>query len=154
MVAALVAGVSFATAGAVPGGTNDEGQAPLQGQPAFNAFAVSSLIGLCFSVTALVMFLCILTSRKEAKDFRVDLPLKLLLGLSSLFLSIVAMLVSFCSGHFFLVNHTYKMLLFPLYGVTSLPVCFFAIAQLPLYYDLLTTILTKVPLASGIDKSI
>ena len=148
VVAALVAGVSFATASAVPGGTNDEGQPPLEGQPAFDAFAISSLVGLCFSVTGLIMFLAILTSRKEAKDFRRGLPLKLLLGLSSLFVSIVAMFVSFCSGHFFIINHKYKTFLFPFYAATSLPVAFYAVAQFPLYFDLLTGILTKVPRAS------
>ena len=97
VVAALVAGVSFATASSIPGGTNDEGKPNLEGKPAFDVFAIASLVGLCFSVTGLIMFLTILTSRKQAKDFRRDLPLKLLLGLSSLFISIAAMVVSFCT---------------------------------------------------------
>ena len=92
VVAALIAGVSFATSSSVPGGT-DKGKPTLEGQPAFDAFAISSLIGLCFSVTALIMFLSILTSRKQAKDFRRNLPFKLLFGLSSLFVSITSMLV-------------------------------------------------------------
>ncbi|XP_061373626.1 uncharacterized protein LOC133315954 [Gastrolobium bilobum] len=149
VVAALVAGVSFATASAVPGGTNGETGMPiLEGKPAFDVFAISSLIGLCFSVTGLIMFLAILTSRKQAKDFRRDLPLKLLLGLSSLFISIASMFVSFCTGHFFLVSHKYKNILFPIYGATCLPVTFYAVAQFPLYFDLITAILTKVPVAS------
>ncbi|RDX69119.1 hypothetical protein CR513_51807, partial [Mucuna pruriens] len=145
VVAALVAGVSFATASSVPGGTNEEGKPNLEGKPAFDVFAIASLIGLCFSVTGLIMFLTILTSRKQAKDFRRDLPLKLLLGLSSLFVSIAAMFVSFCTGHFFLLNHRYKMLLYPIYAATCFPVTFYAVAQFPLYFDLLTAILTKVP---------
>ncbi|XP_027368533.1 uncharacterized protein LOC113874510 [Abrus precatorius] len=148
VVAALVAGVSFATASAIPGGTNDEGKPNLEGKPAFDVFAIASLVGLWFSVTGLIMFLSILTSRKEAKDFRKDLPLKLLLGLSSLFVSIAAMFVSFCTGHFFLLSHKYKMVLYPVYAATSLPVTFYAVAQFPLYFDLLTAILVKVPLAS------
>ncbi|QHO27114.1 uncharacterized protein LOC107496829 [Arachis duranensis] len=148
VVAGLVAGVSFATASAVPGGTSDEGKPLLERQPAFEAFAVSSLIGLCFSVTGLIMFLAILTSRKEARDFRRGLPTKLLLGLSSLFVSIIAMFVSFCCGHFFIINHKYKTFLFPFYAATSIPVAFYALAQFPLYFDLLTAILSKVPHAS------
>ncbi|XP_027187495.1 uncharacterized protein [Cicer arietinum] len=148
VVAALVAGVSFATASAVPGGTTDEGRPILEGKPAFDIFAISSLVGLCFSVTGLIMFLSILTSRKQAKDFRRDLPLKLLLGLSSLFVSIASMFVSFCTGHFFLLNHKYKSVMFPIYGATCLPVTFYAVAQFPLYFDLLTAILTKVPMAT------
>ncbi|KAG5109605.1 hypothetical protein AAZX31_14G047400 [Glycine max] len=148
VVAALVAGVSFATASSIPGGTNDEGKPNLEGKPAFDVFAIASLVGLCFSVTGLIMFLTILTSRKQAKDFRRDLPLKLLLGLSSLFISIAAMVVSFCTGHFFLLSHRYKMVLYPIYGATCFPVTFYAVAQFPLYFDLLTAILTKVPRAS------
>ena len=84
VVAALIAGVAFATSNAIPGGSNEEtGKPNYEGQPAFNVFAITSLVALCFSVTALVMFLAILTSRKLAKDFRRDLPFKLLLGLSS-----------------------------------------------------------------------
>ncbi|XP_057724456.1 uncharacterized protein LOC130940361 [Arachis stenosperma] len=74
VVAALIAGVSFATSSSVPGGNGDNGQAPLAGRPAFDTFAIASLIGLCFSVTGLIMFLAILTSRKEASDFRRSLP--------------------------------------------------------------------------------
>ncbi|CAL5202322.1 unnamed protein product [Lathyrus oleraceus] len=149
VVAALLAGVSFATSSTVPGGNkSDTGEPTLEGRPAFEAFAMSSVIGLCFSVTALIMFLSILTSRKEAKDFRIDLPRKLLLGLSSLFLSIVALFVTFCSGHFFLIDHKFKHIVFLIYAVTCLPVSLYAVAQLPLYIDLLKGIVTKVPKTS------
>ncbi|XP_045819481.1 uncharacterized protein LOC123912929 [Trifolium pratense] len=152
VVAALLAGVSFATSSTVPGGNRSEtGEPALEGRPAFDAFALSSVIGLCFSVTALIMFLSILTSRKEAKDFRIDLPRKLLLGLSSLFLSICAMFTAFCSGHFFLIDQKYKHIVFLIYSVTCFPVTLYAIAQLPLYIDLLRGIVTKVPKTS--DKS-
>ncbi|KAE9606603.1 hypothetical protein Lal_00026014 [Lupinus albus] len=144
VVAALIAGVSFATSGTVPGGT-DKGKPYLEDRPAFKAFAISSLIGLCFSVTALIMFLSILTSRKQAKDFRRSLPQKLLLGLTSLFVSIVALFVSFCTGHFFVLKNKYRQYVFPIYIATCLPVTFYAIAQFPLYIDLLTAIIRRVP---------
>ncbi|RYR00165.1 hypothetical protein Ahy_B07g088264 [Arachis hypogaea] len=62
------------------------------------------------------------------------------------------MFVSFCSGHFFLVNHKYKSILFPLYFATSVPVAFYALAQLPLYLDLLTAILTTIPTTSDVGE--
>ncbi|KAL9316155.1 hypothetical protein ACSQ67_017156 [Phaseolus vulgaris] len=145
VVAALVAGVSFATASAIPGGTDEQGRPRLEGKPAFDIFAVASLVGLCFSVTGLIMFLTILTSRKQSKDFRRSLPFKVLLGLSSLFVSIAAMFVSFCSGHYFLLSHRFKMVLYPIYAATVLPVIFYAVAQFPLYFDLITAILATVP---------
>ncbi|XP_047179588.1 uncharacterized protein LOC124846356 isoform X1 [Vigna umbellata] len=149
VVAALVAGVSFATASSIPGGTDDEGRPHLEGEPAFDVFAVSSLVGLCTSVTGLIMFLTILTSRKQSKDFRRNLPFKLLLGLSSLFVSIAAMFVSFCSGHYFLLSHRYKSVLYPIYAATVFPVMFYAVAQFPLYFDLIIAILSKVPWDAG-----
>ncbi|KAG2391105.1 uncharacterized protein HKW66_Vig0131340 [Vigna angularis] len=149
VVAALVAGVSFATASSIPGGTDDKGRPHLEGEPAFDVFAVSSLVGLCTSVTGLIMFLTILTSRKQSKDFRRNLPFKLLLGLSSLFVSIAAMFVSFCSGHYFLLSHRYKSVLYPIYAATVFPVMFYAVAQFPLYFDLIIAILSKVPWDAG-----
>ncbi|KAI9118969.1 hypothetical protein K1719_009644 [Acacia pycnantha] len=146
VVAALVAGVSFATSSQVPGGTNgDTGKPTLEQQPAFELFAITALIGLCFSVTALIMFLSILTSRKLPRDFRRNLPLKILLGLSSLFVSIASMLVSFCAAHFFVLEDRFKKAVFPLYVATCLPVSFYAIVQFPLYMDLLKSIITRVP---------
>ncbi|XP_059632170.1 ankyrin repeat-containing protein ITN1-like [Cornus florida] len=146
LVAALIATVAFATSATVPGGANKETGVPiLGGEPAFVAFSISSLIALCFSVTALVFFLAILTSRCQEKDFHRDLPRKLLLGLTSLFASIASMLVSFCAAHFFLLKDKLKSATFPIYAVTCLPVTFFAFAQLTLYGDLIRAILTKVP---------
>ncbi|KAF2325250.1 hypothetical protein GH714_025725 [Hevea brasiliensis] len=123
VVAALIATVAFATSTAVPGGVNENSGAPtLESHPAFNAFAISSLVALCFSITAVVMFLSILTSRYQEKDFGKDLPRKLLLGLSSLFVSIAAVLVSFCSGHFFVLRDQLKYAAMPIYAVTCFPV--------------------------------
>ncbi|XP_059630068.1 ankyrin repeat-containing protein ITN1-like [Cornus florida] len=146
VVTALIAAVAFATSATVPGGADQDTGVPILGsEPAFVVFSISSLIALCYSVTALVFFLAILTSRCQEKDFHKDLPRKLLLGLTSLFASIASMLVSFCAAHFFLLKDKLKSATFPIYAVTCLPVTFFAFAQLTLYGDLIWAILTKVP---------
>ncbi|XAR61166.1 Non-specific serine/threonine protein kinase [Bertholletia excelsa] len=146
VVAALIATVAFATASTVPGGVKQESGTPiLENYAAFDIFAISSVVALCFSVSALVMFLAILTSRYQEKDFKRSLPRKLLLGLTSLFVSIGSMLVSFCAGHFFVLKDKLKYATFPIYAVTCLPVTFFAIAQFPLYIDLILSTFTKVP---------
>ncbi|KAK8486513.1 hypothetical protein V6N13_045947 [Hibiscus sabdariffa] len=146
VVAALIATVAFATSTTVPGGVKSESGTPtLENHPAFDVFAISSLITLCFSVTAVVMFLSILTSRYQEMDFRIDLPRKLLLGLTSLFVSIASVLVSFCAGHFFILKDKLKYAAFPVYAVTCLPVTLFAIAQFPLYLDLAWALFKKVP---------
>ena len=70
VVAALIAGVAFATMSAVPGGLNqDKGQPVFKNQLPFDIFSIAALVALCSSVTALVIFLAILTSRYQEKDF-------------------------------------------------------------------------------------
>ncbi|XP_027164215.1 uncharacterized protein LOC113764496 isoform X2 [Coffea eugenioides] len=146
VVAALIAAVAFATASSIPGGVNqDSGHPVLEREPIFRVFSVASIVALCFSVTALVFFLAILTSRCEQRDFKRSLPRKLLIGLSSLFTSISAILVSFCAGDFFVLQDQVHRGAFPIYAVACLPITFFAFAQLPLYFDLLWSIIRKVP---------
>ncbi|CAL8989561.1 unnamed protein product, partial [Prunus brigantina] len=146
VVAALIATVAFATSASVPGGLDDKTGSPVfKDKPAFNAFTISSLLALCLSVTALVFFLTIITSRYEAHDFSISLPRKLLLGLTSLFASISAVLVSFCTGHIFLLDRHLRHVAYPLYAATCLPVTIFALAQLSLYYDLIRVIFRRVP---------
>ncbi|KAI3460905.1 hypothetical protein Pfo_017568 [Paulownia fortunei] len=138
VVAALIATVAFATSSTVPGGVKSESGTPtLENHPAFSIFAISSLVALCFSVTSVVMY--------QETDFGKDLPRKLLVGLSSLFVSIASMLVSFCAGHFFVLKDKLKYTAFPVYAVTCLPVTFFAVAQFPLYFDLARANFKKVP---------
>nr|XP_048323138.1 uncharacterized protein LOC112492988 [Ziziphus jujuba var. spinosa] len=140
VVAALIAGVAFATSASIPGGNDEKtGKPKLQEHTAFEIFAIASLVALCFSITALIMFLAILTSRFQQRDFARDLPVKLLLGLTSLFISIGGVLVSFSSGHSLVTEDKFRYAIFPVYAATCLPISIFAVAQLPLYLDLLRT---------------
>ncbi|KAK7303003.1 hypothetical protein RJT34_13902 [Clitoria ternatea] len=109
VVAALIATVAFSTSTTVPGGV----------------------------LTAVVVFLSILTSRFQERDFGKNLPRKLIIGLTSLFMSITAMMVSFCAGHFFVLKDKLRTVAYPVYAVTCLPVTLFALAQFPLYIDLI-----------------
>ncbi|CAL0309043.1 unnamed protein product [Lupinus luteus] len=146
VVAALVAAVAFTTSTAIPGGPNQENGIPIfQGRPAFKLFALSSLVALCSSVTSLVLFLSILSSRFQEKDFVVDLPRKLLVGLTTLLTSIASVLISFCAGHYFVIEDQMKVAVYPIYAATCLPISFFAFVQLPLYIDLTSAIFRKVP---------
>ncbi|XP_054800368.1 uncharacterized protein LOC129304663 [Prosopis cineraria] len=81
VVAALIAGVAFTTAITIPGGTEQvTGKPYLERHPAFKLFASTSLLAFCCSITSLILFLSILTSRQQPRDFHKDLPFKLLLG--------------------------------------------------------------------------
>ncbi|XP_060173855.1 uncharacterized protein LOC132604381 isoform X1 [Lycium barbarum] len=148
VVAALIATVAFATSSQIPGGSNESGYPNFENQPAFDVFSISSLVSLCFSVTALVFFLAILTSRCQHNNFEKELPRKLLLGLTSLFASITAILISFCAAHFFVLRDKFKNAAFPIYAATCIPVVFFALNQFPLYVDLIRSYIQKRPLRS------
>ncbi|KAL8523023.1 hypothetical protein ACS0TY_013116 [Phlomoides rotata] len=146
VVAALIATVAFATSATVPGGVSEGSGSPiLQKEAAFSIFALSSLVALCFSVTSVVMFLAILTSRYQDKDFGKGLPNMLLFGLTSLFVSIGSMLLSFCAGHFLVLKQRLKYAAFPMYAITCLPVTFFAVAQFRLYIDLFKATIKSLP---------
>ncbi|KOM51443.1 hypothetical protein LR48_Vigan09g010200 [Vigna angularis] len=144
VVAALIAGISFATSTTVPGST-DNGKPILGGKPEFDVFSIASLIGLGFSITALVMFLAILTSPKQVQHFHLSLPLKLIFGLGSLFASVASMLVSFWAAHFFVLNEKYNMILLPVYVATWFPITIYALMQFPFYVELVRAIFKKVP---------
>ncbi|KAI9110006.1 hypothetical protein K1719_019047 [Acacia pycnantha] len=146
VVAALIATVAFATAAAVPGGVKQEtGHPTLEDETEFQVFAIASLVALGFSITAMVMFLSILTSRFQEQDFNKSLPTKLLVGMTSLLMSIASMLVSFCAGHFFVLKDELHYLALPIYVAACLPVTLFVLAQFPLYFDHLWATFTHVP---------
>ncbi|KAL9321057.1 hypothetical protein ACSQ67_012896 [Phaseolus vulgaris] len=143
---ALIATVAFSTSTIVPGEFKDDtGSSTLEYRPEFEAFAISSLNALCCSVTSLVIFLSILTSRYQERDFGRSLPRKLIVGLTSLFMSITSMMVCFCAGHFFILKGKLKSAAFPVYAVTCLPVTLFGLAQFPLYIDLILATFKKLP---------
>lgn len=143
LVATLIAAVAFATSSTVPGGLNQTtGYPVLKGRFGFHVFSIASLAALFLSVTALVFFLTIITSRCEEQDFAESLPRKLLIGLTSLFASIAAILISFCAGHDFVLEGDMRISL----AFMSIPVAIFAIAELSLYTDLLVAAYRKVPI--------
>ncbi|KAM4075528.1 hypothetical protein ACB094_10G176500 [Castanea mollissima] len=146
VVATLIATVVFPASTAVPGGINDNSGMPvLVKHPAFSLFAISSLVALCASVISLFLFLDILTSQYQPKDFHSNVPRKLLLGLTLLFVSIGAMLISFCAGQFFWLESKLQDKAFPVYTVICLPIILLSIGQLPLYFQLLRVTVKKVP---------
>ncbi|XP_058093535.1 ankyrin repeat-containing protein ITN1-like [Magnolia sinica] len=146
IIAALIATVAFATSATVPGGLRqDKGEPVLEGQPIFDVFAITSLVALCFSITSLTIFLTILTSRYRESDFESVLPWRLIFGLTTLFLSLATMLVSFCAGHFFVLKKELKLAALPVYVVACFPITIFAFIQFPLYFDLCKSTFTHTP---------
>ncbi|KAL6339460.1 hypothetical protein AAG906_032995 [Vitis piasezkii] len=70
---------------------------------------------------------------------------KFLLGLTSLFISIAAMLTCFCSGNFLMLKHQLKYAAIPVYALTGLVMAYFVLKHFPLFIDLMKATFRKVP---------
>ncbi|XP_062089049.1 uncharacterized protein LOC133795611 [Humulus lupulus] len=96
VVGALVFTVMFAVAFTVPGGNNQDSGYPIfLGRKLFDIFIVSDAISLFSSVASVLMFLAILTSRYAEEDFLKSLPTKMMIGLTTLFVSLASMTLAF-----------------------------------------------------------
>ncbi|KAI6668727.1 hypothetical protein NL676_007219 [Syzygium grande] len=137
LVSTLIATVLFAAAFTVPGGNDNITGVPLLlGEDSFLVFAISDALGLFSSVTAILLFLAILTSRYEAQDFLESLPKKIIMGLSLLFLSLAFMLVAFAATLAIVLHKRVEWVLIPITLLASVPVALFAILQLPLLFQM------------------
>ncbi|KAI3892626.1 hypothetical protein MKX03_023245 [Papaver bracteatum] len=101
VVVALIATVAFAAAITVPGGnlqdnnSSDNGLPVLLNNKSFMVFATADALALFSSITSVLMFLAVFTSRYSEEDFLKSLPQKLIIGLATLFISMASILVSF-----------------------------------------------------------
>ncbi|KAK4347509.1 hypothetical protein RND71_033848 [Anisodus tanguticus] len=140
IVATLIATVMFAAAFTVPGGNNDDKGTPIMlGLKGFTVFVVSDAMATFSSIVSIIMYLSIPTSCYTEDDFLVSLPKKLLYGLTTLFASIVGMLVAFATT-FFLVynNHTaWEPKLIAAFG--AVPVALFGFLDNKLWWDTVKT---------------
>ncbi|CAN6708881.1 unnamed protein product [Malus baccata var. baccata] len=132
VVNALIITIMFAAAFTVPGGTNEDTGFPifLNGK-VFMVFIGSDAISLFSSATSALIFLGILTSRYAEDDFLKSLPTKMILGLSSLLLSIATMMVAFSSALFIMFQDK-SLFTYPFIFLGTIPVTLFIWMQFPL----------------------
>ncbi|KAL3747107.1 hypothetical protein ACJRO7_015960 [Eucalyptus globulus] len=137
LVSTLIATVLFAAAFTVPGGNNDKTGIPLLlGRDSLLIFAISDALGLFSSVTSILLFLAILTSRYDPEDFLDSLPKKIIMGLVFLFLSLAFMLVAFAATLIIVLDKRLEWVLIPVTLLASVPVILFVLLQLPLLYQM------------------
>ncbi|KAJ0886671.1 putative ankyrin repeat-containing domain, PGG domain, ankyrin repeat-containing domain superfamily [Helianthus annuus] len=145
ITAALITTIVFAAAITVPGGSNQEKGTPLfKKEGAFITFAISDAISLFSSVTALLVFLSILTTRFAEKDFLVSLPRRLFIGLFSLFLSTTTMMIAFSATVFLVFCDQNPWMILPISGLAFIPIASFVTLQFPLMVDLFRS--TYIPI--------
>ncbi|KAI3956090.1 hypothetical protein MKW98_027404 [Papaver atlanticum] len=142
VVAALIATVAFAAAFTVPGGNISDTNSAMNGNPvflgnnAFTGFVVADALALFASITSVLMFLSIYTSRYAEMDFLKVLPQKLIIGFATLFISMAAILVAFGASVYIVVGGRYPWAPIPIALFTSCPILLFACLQLPLFYEM------------------
>ncbi|KAF3450495.1 hypothetical protein FNV43_RR06579 [Rhamnella rubrinervis] len=130
----------FTCAYTVPGGSNKAGHPLLLKTTPFSVFAISDALSLCFSLTSVVVFLSIMTSTMREHDFRRSLPLKLVLGLTTLFFSVAAMMVAFSATLVLMVRQRLHWAAIPIYTIACCPVTIFSSSN-----SLSTSILPGLP---------
>ena len=136
VVATFIVTIMFAAAFTVPGGNDQNTGLPtFRNEKLFMLFMVADALSLFSSSTSVLMFLGILTSRYEEEDFLFSLPRKMIIGLSTLFLSIGTMMIAF-SAALFLMLHRQSWIFPPVICFASVPVTLFVIMQFPLLVDM------------------
>ncbi|KAL5840730.1 hypothetical protein ACOSQ4_013338 [Xanthoceras sorbifolium] len=118
--------IVFAAAFTIPGGVKEDTGSPnFLRKVSFIIFSISDPVSLVCSSCSILTFLSILTARYAEEDFLWSLPTKLILGISTLFLSIAAMMVVFCVTLFIMFNEGMQELAILATALASIPVFLF-----------------------------
>ncbi|KAL0007995.1 hypothetical protein SO802_009497 [Lithocarpus litseifolius] len=129
VVAALIVTIMFAAAITVPGGNKQETGLPtFLNEKVFMVFIISDALSLLSASTSLLMFLGILTSRYAEEDFLKSLPKKMIVGLSTLILSIATMMITFCASLSIILPGK-SWVVIPVICLASVPVTLFTWMQ-------------------------
>ncbi|CAI9782233.1 unnamed protein product [Fraxinus pennsylvanica] len=138
LVATLITTVMFAAIFTVPGGNNNNTGTPtFLKDKSFIIFCIADALALFSSVTSILMFLSILTSRYAEEDFLESLPKRLIIGLTTLFFSMASMLMAFSASFFIVVGHQLAWIIIPIALTACVPVTLFAFLQFPLLADVM-----------------
>ena len=136
VVGALIFTIMFTAAFTLPGGQKQDTGFPMfQDKKLFKLFIIFDAISLFSSTTSVLTFLGILTSRYGEEDFLTSLPKKMVLGLSTLFISIAAMMIAFCAV-IALLFQSQIWIVVPTILLASIPVILFVGLQFPLLVEI------------------
>ncbi|RDY10672.1 Mediator of RNA polymerase II transcription subunit 18, partial [Mucuna pruriens] len=137
IVSTLIATEVFTAAFSIPRGTDDNNGNPNCNGVAFTIFAISDATALISSSISILIFLSMLTiARYGEDDFFKSLPLKLIYGLITLFISIASMMVAFSSAFFITYNHGLKWVPIMISVLALAPITLFTFLLFPLWSDI------------------
>ncbi|CAL5438441.1 unnamed protein product [Camellia sinensis] len=131
VAASLIATVVFAAAITVPGGSTVDGFPIFSQKKAFIVFAISDGLALVSALSTVLSFLSIFTSRYAVIDYLYALPMRLIIGLLALFLSVITMMTAFTATLYLVFSKENALILIPVATLACLPVALFATLQLP-----------------------
>ncbi|KAK7329333.1 hypothetical protein VNO77_23492 [Canavalia gladiata] len=138
LVSTVIATGVFSAAINIPGGIDDNSNKPnYMGKTSFLVFEISDAIAFISSATAILIFLSILVSRYAEYDFYRSLPLKLMSGLVTLFLSITSMMIAFSSSFFIAYYYGSQWIPSFISVLASLPILLYVALQFPLWSDII-----------------
>ncbi|XP_039162242.1 ankyrin repeat-containing protein ITN1-like [Eucalyptus grandis] len=141
LIATLIIAVAIAAAFTVPGGYDNSTGIPIfLKKDSFMIFAFADALALFSSVTATVMFLAIVTPCYTFEDVLHSLPRKMIMGITSLFLSLAFTLVAFSSALTIILSERFKWIYILMALLAAIPVCFFLCVQSPLYVEMVKSI--------------
>ncbi|KAK1556501.1 hypothetical protein Q3G72_006075 [Acer saccharum] len=127
----------------LPGGIKDDtGDPHFLRKASFICFAIFDIISLVSSSCSIVIFLSILTARYAEKDFLRSLPRKLLLGLFTLCISIVAMMAVFCTTLFITFDDGTKVPALLAIALASILVLIFILLQIRLFLNIFYSLMS------------
>ncbi|KAI3861183.1 hypothetical protein MKW92_015055 [Papaver armeniacum] len=145
LLTTLIATVAFAAAFTVPGGNISDTNSKNNGIPiflfqdAFMVFAIADALALFSSITSVLMFLSILTSRYAEVDFLVSLPRKLIIGLATLFFSLATIMIAFGAGLSIVLGHRLAWVTIPVSLFACVPVSSFVFLEFPLFWEIVSS---------------
>ncbi|KAI3844170.1 hypothetical protein MKX03_000068 [Papaver bracteatum] len=140
IVTTLIATVMFAAAFTLPGGSDQNTGRPLRATTTpFKIFIISDAVSLFSSCTSVLMFFAILTSRYAEIDFLTSLPKKMILGLSTLFISIATMMATFAATLVIVLRGEASWVYIPVSVLASIPVILLGLLQLPLFINIVSS---------------
>ena len=120
----LIVTIMFAAAITVPGGNKQE-----SGLPMFLNVKVFNALSLLFASISLLMFLGFTSTSYKVKDFHYSLPRRMMIGISTLIISMATMMITFCASLFIILKGNSSVII-PAICLASVPVAQFAWMQL------------------------
>ncbi|CAJ1975912.1 unnamed protein product [Sphenostylis stenocarpa] len=137
LVSTLIATEVFTAAFSLPRGDDDKNGNPNCNAIIFIVFAISDATALISSSISILIFLSMLTIARYAEDdFFKSLPMKLICGLVTLFISIASMMIAFSSAFFITYYHGLKWVPIFISVVALAPITLFTFLLFPLWSDI------------------